>query len=181
MIILGISGKRGVGKTMLASHFVRNCGFTKVSFAEELKRLAKELFHFSEADLTTPALKEKKFKTYDWSPREFMINFGEFMRYHDKEYFLRTALSKCTLKGGAYVFDDVRYENEYNTIKNVGGMVIRINRSAEQNPYGKDLDTVSETALDKHEFDYVVEKARNCSPKELIGHTESILELFDKE
>ena len=179
MVILGISGKRGVGKTLLASHLVRTCGFTKVSFAEDLKKMAKNIFPFSDADLSTPSLKERKFKTYDWSPRDFLINLGEFVRYHDPEYFLRQALAKCENKDGFYVFDDMRYENEYNVIKNIGGKVIRVNRDEKQNPYGKNLDTISETALDKFEFDYVIEKFRNNTPKELTNHTESILSMWE--
>ncbi len=122
--------------------------------------------------------KEKKFKTYDWSPREFLINFGEFIRYHDEQYFVREALSKCSAKDGYYVFDDVRYENEYNIIKNIGGKIIRIERDPKQNPYGKDIDTVSETALDKMEFDYKIDKFRNNTPKELTNHTQAILGLW---
>ena len=178
MVILGISGKRGVGKTLLASHLVRTCGFIKVSFAERLKEIAKSIFPFTESDLATPSLKEKKFKTYDWSPREYLINLGEFIRYHDPEYFLREALAKCTQKDGYYVFDDVRYQNEFNLIHNVGGKVIRLERSEKDNPYGKNLDTISETDLDKAEFDYKIDKFRNTSVKELYAHTEAILDLY---
>lgn len=181
MVILGISGKRGVGKTLLASHLVKTCGFQKVSFAEELRRLAKEFFPFTEAHFTSPTIKEKPFNTYDWSPREFMIHLGEFVRFHDENFWARKALAKCTQKTGYYVFDDVRYENEFNIIKNVGGKVIRVNRYADQNPYGKDLDTPSETQLDDAKFDYVVEKPRNMTPKMLTDHTEGILELWHEE
>ena len=181
MVILGISGKRGVGKTLMASHLVRTCGFIKMWFAEELKKLACQFFPFSGEDLASPKLKEKKWRTYDWSPREFLIHLGEFARFHDENFWTKKTLDKCTQKDAYYVFDDVRYDNEYNIIKNMGGKIIRINRYTEQNPYGEDLDTPSETQLDKHKFDYVIEKCRNTSPKMLTDHTTSILELYNGE
>ncbi len=138
------------------------------------------LFPFADADLNTPSLKEKKFKAYDWSPREFMINLGEFIRYHDEHYFIREALGECASKDGFYVFEDCRYENEFNVLKNLGGKIVRINRDATYNPYGKDLDTISEKALDGSEFDYVVDKQHNNTTKELLDHTKNILALFDK-
>ena len=150
MLIIGLSGKRGSGKTTLANYLVETHRFVKVSFAAELKRIARELFPFTEADVCNPKNKESKFRTYDWSPRDFLINLGEFMRYHDKSYWLKRGMSQCTNPKGRYVFEDVRYKNEAERIKEDGGKLVRVNRFHDKNPYGKPLDTPSETDLDNH-------------------------------
>lgn len=174
-MIIGISGKRGVGKTTAALYGVKKHGFVRVSFAEELKTLAKLLFPFKENDLIVPAKKEGKFMEYDWSPREFLINLGEFCRYHDPEYWLKRGLGKCADASKTYVFDDVRYKNEADAIKAQGGKIIRVNRYEKANPYGKDLDIRSETELDDYKFDYVVEKAWNTSKEELYRQFDAFL------
>ena len=175
-MILGISGKRGVGKTLGAMHLVKAHGFVRVSFAEELKILAKQIFPFKENDLVVPSKKESKFMDYDWTPREFMINLGEFCRFHDNEYWIKRGLSKCNKDDKHYVFDDVRYKNEANAIRERGGLVIRINRYEKQNPYGKDLDVPSETDLDDYKFDFVVDKMWNTSKEELYRQLDSFKE-----
>lgn len=179
MQILGISGKRGVGKTALANHLVKTCGFIKVSFADELRRLSQLLFPFNLKDFTDPKKKESKFGDYDWSPREFLIHFGEFIRFHDENYWIKKAIESMTKDNAWYVFDDLRYKNEAQILKSVGAKLIRVNRYPAENPYGKDLDTTSETNLDKYSFDYVIEASRNRDLTELHGHTKNIADLWN--
>ncbi len=177
MRILGISGKRGAGKTALALHLAKRYGFVRVSFAEDIRRICRMMFPLTEADLTDPKRKEAPWADYDWSPRDFMLHLGEFMRFHDKDYWLRVALAKCTDGKKVYVFDDLRFLNEADALRNVGAKLIRVNRYEHQNPYGKNLDIESETQLDSYKFDYVVEDCRNTTLKQLHGHDSQILEL----
>lgn len=179
MAIIGISGWAGSGKTALANQLVKKHGFVKLSFAEELREIAKLIFPLTEVDLNSITRKEKKWKTYDWSPREFLVNLGEFVRYHDKEYFVSRALAKCKNTGLDYVFDDLRFENEYEAIKKLGGKTIRVNRYEKHNPYGKHKDIISETALDKHEFDYIVHEVWNVKLEDLHKQGDIALGQFD--
>ena len=166
-MIIGISGRRGVGKTALANYFVGEYGHLKFSFAEELKELAKVIFPLTDVDLNSITRKEKKFRDYDFTPRELLCNLGDFVRYHDKDYWVKKTLSKCSKKGIDYVIDDVRYPNEAEAIKAAGGKLIRVNRYPKLNPYGKNLDIPSETSLDTYEFDYVVHEVWNTTLESL--------------
>ena len=174
MKILGISGKRGVGKTALANYLARHRGFIVVSFAKPLRELAKSLFPFSEFDFVSPARKEKPFSGYPWSPREFLIHLGEFMRYHDEAYWVKKGVESCSDPEQRYVFDDVRYPNEAEAIKAVGGKILRINRYEKNNPYGKDLDIPSESSMDKYAFDYTIQDCANTTLSQLHNEGENV-------
>lgn len=181
-MIVGISGKRGVGKTTAADRMVDKHKFIKVSFAGELKKLAKTIFPFTDTDLTSVLKKEKPFKTknriYDFTPRDFLVHLGEFCRFHDESYWVDKALEQCAgyNDGKNFVFDDVRYKNEADIIKKSGGLVIRIERYEKFNPYGKNLDIKSETDLDDYAFDHVVERMWNIKVEDLYRQVDSFVE-----
>lgn len=50
-MILGISGFAGSGKDTVADFLVKNHGFVKVAFADKIKRIAKDLFDFTDEQL----------------------------------------------------------------------------------------------------------------------------------
>jgi hypothetical protein len=50
-----------------------------------------------------------------------------------------------------WLITDLRFDNEYNRVKELGGYVVRINRGKPAN------DHSSEILLDNHEFDYNIE------------------------
>lgn len=178
MKIIGISGKRGVGKTLFANLLGTKFDYEKISFAEPLKELSCQFFPFSKLDLHSITRKEKPYAEYSWSPREFLIGLGEFVRYYDKDFWARKGLDQCSDPKGAYVFDDVRYENEADKIIAMGGKVIRMERYEDENPYGKNLDIPSETALDKYgKFSYTIEKYQNKGIddlRKLAAHVNSL-------
>ena len=174
-MIVGISGKRGTGKSLAASHMAKS-GWKVVSFAGELKTMAKSMFPFSENDLSIPSKKESNWKGHDWSPREFMIHLGEFMRFHEPMYWLNRGIALCKDQAkNNYVFDDVRYKNEAEAIKKLGGVLLRIERYEKHNPYGKNLDTPSETDLDDFKFDYTVERMWNVRQEELFRQVDAFI------
>lgn len=177
MKIIALSGKRGAGKTVLANYLVKKHGYVKVSFAEELRRISRMLMPFTESDLDNPAKKEAKFLDYDWSPREFMIHLGEFMRFHDSDYWVNVAFTRLSNEKAKYVFDDLRFPNEAKILKDYGALLVRIDRFESKNPYGKNLDIESEKALDNHKFDYTVTAQHNGTLEELYNHAKPILEL----
>jgi hypothetical protein len=172
-MLIAISGKRGVGKTTAAMWLVRNRGYELVSFGDHLRRLARNIFPFTEADFKDIKKKESPFGKYDWTPRDFLIGFGEFCRYYDKNFWVHKVIDSLDHKKN-YVIDDMRFENEFEIVKEYGASTVRINRYEKDNPFGKNLDIVSETALDNHPFDYVVEDCRNTSLRSLHAEMDRI-------
>jgi hypothetical protein len=54
-MILGITGKAGSGKDTVADILVRDHHFTKVSFADPMKRICRDVFEFTDAQLWGPS------------------------------------------------------------------------------------------------------------------------------
>jgi len=50
-LLIGVSGSAGAGKETVANYLVDGAGFVKVSFADPLKRICKDVFDFSDEAL----------------------------------------------------------------------------------------------------------------------------------
>lgn len=173
--LIGLNGKRGAGKSTAAAYLVKKYGFKTISFGAVLKEKAKTFFPFTPVDFSE-SRKEKPFKDYDWTPRDFMISLGKLARYYDENYWVKASgLGEMT---GRVVVDDMRFDNEYGYIRELGGKVVRIERYEKLNIYGKDLDDPSETSLDRHAFDFRVEKCWNIEPKDLYRQLDRMMEDF---
>ncbi len=178
-LIIGFSGWRGNGKTQASLYLARKYGFHTVSFAASLKEKAKLFFPFTPTDFSEKS-KEKPYKDYDWSPRDFVIAVGKMARYFDPDYWVNN--SALFTQEGDISVDDVRFPNEVAAIKAMGGKVVRINRQEKLNIYGKHLDDVSETSLDGYkDFDYTVEDCRNVTLEDLHNQLDAMMEQFLEE
>lgn len=164
MPIIGLSGKRGAGKTALQTYLVSRYKFKPVSFAAPLRELAEQMFPG-----VTKAPKEKPFGKYEWSPRDFMIHLGEFARFHEPDYWLQKGLLAANNPKETYVFDDVRFTNEADALRGLGAKIVRINRFEKDNPYGKNLDIESETQLDNYKFDFIIHDCVNTTLRSLYN------------
>jgi len=65
-----------------------------------------------------------------------------------------------------WLITDMRFDNEYNRVKQLGGYVVRINRGKPAN------DHDSEILLDSHEFDYTIDN--NGTLQEFINNVKQV-------
>lgn len=56
-IIVGVMGNAGSGKDTLADYLVKNHGFVKMSLADEMKRICKRVYDFTDEQLWGPSEK----------------------------------------------------------------------------------------------------------------------------
>jgi hypothetical protein len=109
------------------------------------------------------------------SVRDLLQKLGtEAMRNGLHENVWVNALFADYTEDKQWVITDVRFPNEFKAIKEKGGIVIRVNRPGHGNSM-KELAEAhpSETALDGHEFDYVIENNGNL--EQLISKVKEIL------
>ena len=148
IVIVGLCGRAGSGKTSVANHLVRDRGFKRLSFAEPLKRMAMDIWGFSHEQVFGDAtVKETIDPRWDITPREAMQKLGQAARDHLSEtIWIESALNRIEAPG-FYVIEDVRYRNEAAALHGIGH-VFRLHCSdsvstdAGDHPSEKEVDLI---------------------------------------
>ncbi len=150
---VAISGKAGAGKdTTCAALLASDPRYVRLSFADEVKRIASEL---TGLDFFNEEVKE----TNRW----FLQVLGtELMRRFDENYWVKRAIVKAQeliSQGKIIVCTDARFPNEMEALKSIGCFSVRLEVSPdEQVKRGrKTTHHASETALDDYKgFDLIL-------------------------
>ena len=166
-MLVGISGKIVSGKSVSAEYF-KTKGFTEYSFAEPLKDIAK-IFGFTDRQLYGNQSDKLQLHEY-WnvSSRKFLQKVGtELFRETLPKLLPEMNISesiwidlfKIKLKNSAgnYVVSDIRFLNEAEAIKKLGGIVIKLERN--NSIFSKDhfeVEHQSEQQIDKIIADYTI-------------------------
>lgn len=143
---IAISGKAGAGKDTACNELMRNDSrYVRISFADELKRIAGEL---TGLDFTDEKVKEAN--------RWFLQVLGtELMRRFDENYWVKKAVAKAErliAEGKIPICTDARFPNEIDALKAAGFYAVRLNVSEDvQRARGREPTYhASEIALDDY-------------------------------
>jgi hypothetical protein len=144
-MIIGICGLIGSGKGTVADFLVEQRGFTKISFADRLKDGVASVFNWDremlEGDTEDSRAWREKVDPY-WStetghpitPRLVLQLFGtDCMRNGFFDGIWVSLVKKQLLENpdSNFVIPDVRFENEANMIRSIGGKLWRVKRGNE--------------------------------------------------
>lgn len=202
-MIIGIAGKKQVGKDTCFSFLNENGKFENIKFADTLKDILCMLTGCSREDLESDEFKSKKlpkcwdcWRVSEYSEHDSLVNLfsshEEAMKHMEDVYnpctvglvsytyrealqhigtnllrvqfnpdvWINSTLAKIK-KAEDCIITDVRFPNEVNAIRKLGGKVILVKRDTGLNDVH-----VSENALDGIiDFDYIIEN--NGSLEEL--------------
>jgi|ERR1041385_2162370 hypothetical protein len=178
--IIAISGKRESGKSSLAK-FLEPYGYTRVSLADPLKDMCKELYGLHE-DQVRGCLKESptQYRRLDgsfYTPRDILIREGCLKRSIDPDFWCKKLEDRiASVNNNKLVIDDIRFLNEIAYFKKLGAKFVRLERS--QEAIGKAaLDDLSETELDSYkEWDAILLPQFNRNLDDLKQFAEYIVE-----
>lgn len=142
--IIGIAGKAGYGKSTI-SKLIQASTIERVeiiSFADPVRKFLLQIFpYLTIKHFTDSVLKETPIHMLDdQTPRQLMQRFAtDFARSFDENIWTRHAeitINELSKKHGSYsspvkfiVFDDVRYENEVELIRDFNGTIIHLERT----------------------------------------------------
>jgi phosphomevalonate kinase len=176
--IIGISGKRGSGKSLLAMN-LEGHGFERISLANWLKEFCRKEFKLEFAQVYGNQKEAPtQYTRTNGAPltgRDIMIRTGVFFRSIDPLWFCKR-LESYLENDRCYVVDDIRFKNEIDFLKrHYGARFIRIERSQELNVYKAAMDDLSETELDSYkEWDWHLPAERNITPNDLKAFADFI-------
>lgn len=134
MKLVGLTGLPRSGKDSFAEHLCRFYGFKTYAFAGPLKAAASLLLDRSLGEMLGLGGFDREAELPEWgfSTRWFLQMLGtECMRQqiHKDFWIKRMEISLKKLPPNAkVVITDVRFENETKMIRDLGGMIIQINR-----------------------------------------------------
>lgn len=137
-MLIGIAGLKRCGKDTVADYLVKNYNFTKRPMAYPLKKICKTLFKLNDQQLHGNLKEIEDERWYGATPRELMQYVGtdllrnqldNIMPGIGKDIFLNNFKvwydkNKCE----NIVIPDIRFENEYEMVKSLGGIILSINR-----------------------------------------------------
>lgn len=140
MILLGLTGPAGCGKTTLANYLVQEHQFVEISFAEPIRDMVASLLRIDrsifDAMITDRTTKESPLPNIGASPRRLMQTIGtEWGRkLIDDDLWVNLARDRIefieqTLRHeyAGIVISDVRFENEAKFIR-ANGLLLHIAR-----------------------------------------------------
>lgn len=153
-MIIGIHGYAGVGKDEVGSLIAKHTKTFKVKkFAGKLKQIATILTGIPTPLFESPQIKESNLPGWDMTIRELLQRLGtEAVRdgLHPNAWVM--ALMSDYMQGDEWVITDMRFKNEYDTIKTYGGYTIKVTRPG-VNPVNSHS---SEDDLADVKFDYEI-------------------------
>lgn len=144
--IIGITGLKFAGKDTCGNYFVEHYGYKRLAFADSLKSSMREIFGFNDEQLYGNQ-KETVDEYWGVTPRTvlqyvgtdlFREQLGKIMPKVGKNIWLKVVEKKIldqlaenpTVR---FVITDVRFPNECQMVKDLGGTVIRVKRDAANN------------------------------------------------
>jgi len=126
--IIGLTGKAGSGKDTFASFYKDAECF---AFAAPLKEAAKILFNLEHDQLHHPDKKDDVDTRWGKSPRYILQWLGTnvLRDQFDDKIFLKNMKQRIdNAKGSFIIITDVRFDNEAEFVKSLGGKIIHIER-----------------------------------------------------
>jgi hypothetical protein len=146
MPIIGFTGYAGSGKDTAAQVLIAD-GWTRRAFADPLKEHVAKRFLFI----------RQMVEEWGWDVakslypivRTTLQDVGMEKREEDPDYWVK--LAQVDLPDRA-VFTDVRFPNEVDAVKSLGGIVVRVERPG----VGPVNDHISDTGIDALPVDFVI-------------------------
>lgn len=128
--IIGILGVAGSGKTIVAKHLAEQYGYQRSRFAEPLKKMLKHGLGLTDEEVDGEHKMTPMERFGGVTPRYMMQTLGTEWgrRCVYRNIWIDAWKAHAELEEGPLVVDDVRFPNEADVIRSMGGVIWRIYR-----------------------------------------------------
>lgn len=163
--LIGLAGQAGTGKDTVGNHLRMMHGFSTLALADPIRAGLRAMLGLNHEDLMRRDLKEKPIEWLGRSPRELAQTLGtEWGReLVSPEIWLRVAQRSIEILNApspfrphGIVVTDIRFENEAEWLRGLGGTVWHIRRE-QAGLAGATSKHVSEQSIPIIEGDVIVE------------------------
>jgi hypothetical protein len=129
-VLIGIVGIAGSGKTLVAKHLVEHRGYTRMRFADPLKRMLRDGLGLTDEEVDGDMKSTPNPVFAGRTPRYLMQTLGtEWGRKKvSHDIWVNIWKRDAALAGDRVVVDDVRFSNEADAIRALGGTIWRVYR-----------------------------------------------------
>lgn len=176
-MIVGIIGKKGHGKDTIADYLVSKYQFHKITYAEPIKKICKEIFYLSEEQLIDHNLKEKIDPRWEKSPRQIMQLIGTdlFRKTFSEDIWvniLREKAKQLLLEGKNIVISDIRHSNELENLYTLSDnvLILQVTRNIKE-----EKEDNHPTEQFNYNKDIPIHKIKNTTFEELYSKIDSII------
>lgn len=161
--IIGITGKKSNGKDTLGDYLVSRYRYKRIGFADALKEACRQIFNFTDEQLYGLE-KETTDPFWGITPRKVLQFVGtdlfreqieKIIPHIGKDIWVETVKQKiCNElskdKTAKFVVTDVRFPNEVDMVRELGGIIIRVkresvNKKIDEHPSEKEIDNLDVT------------------------------------
>jgi hypothetical protein len=122
-MLVGICGKAGAGKDTIADHLIKEYGFERISLADPIKRLVKDVFVLDNDTVYDRIKREEPLDQWNgWSVRKLLQFIGTelFREKIDDEIWVKSLWFRIqNNKEKNFVISDVRFKNELDFFNNM--------------------------------------------------------------
>jgi len=157
-MILGLVGKAQSGKDTVADYLVEKHGFVRLAFADVLKDSCAQLFMLAPHQLNSSKGKATVDPRWNVTPRTILQKVGTAAREICPDIWVEHLANRIMTYMHSQpqtniVITDIRYVNESQMLRDMGGYLLRITRhnedgSAFQSLVGLEAQHASETEQD---------------------------------
>lgn len=193
LLLIGIVGNKKVGKDTFVDYLIENTStddmFQKQSLAKPIKDILEIMFGFSHEQLYDQDYKEKIDERWGETPRKCMQNLGDLLEEDFPKRFpyimkktggerivitilKRFLMSKMSMYKKHQIISDVRRLDEAKAIKDLGGILIKIERPGYSNLTDSKTH-ISESEISKIQPDFLIEN--NGTIPELYTKAEELM------
>ena len=123
----------------------------KTSFANKLKQCLSNILNVSISKFEDNEFKKSEVEWLGMTVRELLQKFGTAIRNEVSDDFWVKACLNNLEKDDDYLITDVRFKSEAKGIKDLEGIIVRVNREG-----AGAGNHISEIDLDDYSFDYVI-------------------------